>query len=77
MLEEKRKDLDSEKQRQLLRRLVEELSQTEVDLYYRATSEIAAFLETHINGENDLLAEEKALLKQLSRRDIEILLSLH
>ncbi|MEX0278713.1 MAG: hypothetical protein AB3N07_04890 [Ruegeria sp.] len=77
MLEEKRKDLDSEKQKRLLRKLVEDLSRTEPDLYYRPTSEIALFLTKYIDGDSGLLAEEKSLLKRLSQRDIEVLLSLH
>lgn len=77
MLHEKRKDLDSEKQKQLLRSLIEKLSRTEPDLYYRPTSEIALFLTKHIDGDVDLRAEDKMLLKRLSQRDIEVLLSLH
>ncbi len=77
MLEEKRKDLESEKRKRLLGKLLEELSRTEADLYYRSTSEIAAFLKKHIEGGTGLLAEEKSLLERLSRRDIEVLLSLH
>ncbi len=77
MLEDKRKDLDSEKQKQLLRKLVEDLSKQHIDLYYQPTSEIAAFLEKQIESGKSLLAEDRALLRRLSRRDIEVLLSLH
>ncbi len=77
MLEDKRKDLDSEKQKQLLRKLVEDLSKQQIDLYYQPISEIAAFLEKQIEGGESLLAEDRALLRRLSRRDIEVLLSLH
>lgn len=77
MLQEKRIDLDSEKQKRLLRKLVEQLSRSEPDLYYRPTSEIASFLIKHIEGDAGLLAEEKSLLKRLSQRDIEVILSLH
>lgn len=77
MLQDKRKDLDSEKQKQLLQRLVEELSRTEMDFYYRSTTEVAALLEQHIAKKARLTAEERALMQRLSRRDIEVLLSLH
>ncbi|MFW8635681.1 hypothetical protein [Cribrihabitans pelagius] len=77
MLQDKRKDLDSEKQKQLLQRLLEELSRTEPDFYYRSTSEVAALLQQRIDGGARLSAEEKTLLKRLSRRDIGMLLSLH
>ncbi|MEM8775090.1 MAG: hypothetical protein AAGF53_08650 [Pseudomonadota bacterium] len=77
MLEEKRKDLDSEKQKRLLQSLVEELSRTEMDFYYRPTSEIAAYLNTYIDEGAKLSVDEKALLQRLTQRDIEVLLSLH
>lgn len=77
MLEEKRKDLDSEKQKRLLRKLVEDLSQKEPDLYYQPTSQIASFLIKYIDGDAGLLDEERLLLKRLDQRDIEVLLSLH
>ncbi|SLN43635.1 hypothetical protein PSA7680_02202 [Pseudoruegeria aquimaris] len=77
MLQDKRQDLDAEKQRRLLQRLVEELSRTHGELYYQPTSQIAMQLESYIDGEAKLFAEERALLKRLTRRDIEVLLSLH
>ncbi|MGD1887601.1 MAG: hypothetical protein ACFB01_10870 [Cohaesibacteraceae bacterium] len=77
MLKDKRKDLDSEKQKKLLQRLVEQLSQTDPDLYYRPTSQIALLLKTYIDGDARLLADERTLLQHLSQRDIEVLLSLH
>ncbi|WP_170334464.1 hypothetical protein [Ruegeria arenilitoris] len=77
MLEEKRKDLDSEKQKKLLFRLVDELSRSSPDLYYRSTSEIAAYLEAYIRKGAKLSAYDRALLTRLSRRDLEVLLSLH
>ncbi|MEM6460365.1 MAG: hypothetical protein AAF724_00450 [Pseudomonadota bacterium] len=77
MLKDKRKDLDSERQKRLLQRLLGRLSRSETDLYYRPTSEIASRMVDYIDGEAELLVEEKALLKRLSQRDIEVLLSLH
>ena len=77
MLEEKRKDLDSEKQKKLLFRLVDELSRSSPDLYYRSTGEIAAYLEAYIRKGAKLSADDRALLTRLSRRDLEVLLSLH
>ncbi|WP_171102003.1 MULTISPECIES: hypothetical protein [unclassified Ruegeria] len=76
MLEDKRKDLVSERQKQLLDRMVVELSRSHGDLYYHSTSQIALLLEQHIQAGTGLLAAEKDLLKDLSRRDIEIMLSL-
>ncbi|MEM9009969.1 MAG: hypothetical protein AAGE18_01995 [Pseudomonadota bacterium] len=77
MLREKRTDLDAEKQKKLLQRLVDELSRSDVDFYYRPTTEIASVLKTRIDDDESLLVEEKALLQRLTQRDIEVLLSLH
>lgn len=77
MLEEKQADLDREKQRKLLERLVAELSQDHFDLYYQSTSEIAFLLENYIQNKASLTQDERALLAPLSRRDVEIRLSLH
>ncbi|MEM7438236.1 MAG: hypothetical protein AAF393_01460 [Pseudomonadota bacterium] len=76
-LHEKRKDLDSEKQKALLRRLVAELSGMDPDFYYRPTAEIAQAIKTYISGSAKLVQEERALLDKLSVRDVEVLLSLH
>ncbi|MEM1387028.1 MAG: hypothetical protein AAF626_08785 [Pseudomonadota bacterium] len=77
MLEEKRKDLDSEKQKRLLRRLLEELSASDPNLYYGSTSDIALMIQDYIESDAKLAQEERALLARLSKRDIEVLLSLH
>ncbi|SNS98687.1 hypothetical protein SAMN05421757_10517 [Tropicimonas sediminicola] len=77
MLEEKRKDLDTEKQKALLQRMLTELSRANPDLYYRSTSEIASYIERYVAEEASLLVEERALLERLNQRDIQILLSLN
>jgi len=77
MLEEKIADLTAQKQKKLLQRLVEELSKTNPELYYQATSQIARELKTHIDHGASLNQEERELLQQLSQRDIEVILSLH
>lgn len=76
-LQEKRKDLDVERQKRLLTRLVEELSRSDPELYYRSTSEVAAQIEGLIGKAGRLSPEDRQLLMRLSRRDIEVLLSLH
>ncbi|NRA28679.1 MAG: hypothetical protein HRU11_00340 [Parvularculaceae bacterium] len=76
-MEEKRQDLDSEKQKKLLERLVSELSREHIDFYYRPTSDIAFAIEKHIKETASLNQEERALLDRLAPRDIQILLSLH
>jgi len=77
MLHEKRKDLDSEKQKKLLTRLLNELAHVDQQLYYRSTAEVALAIKTYIAGPAGLKNDEKALLDRLTTRDIEVLLSLH
>ena len=77
MLQDKKRDLESEKQKKLLQRLVEELGGLNTDLYYQSTTEVARQLRDYIKSEAKLNADEHGLLDHLSQRDIEILLSLH
>lgn len=77
MLKEKRTDLDIERQRVLLGRLVAELGRSFPDLYYQSTSDIAVQLERMIASSTELSSEDRALLKRLGRRDIQVLLSLN
>lgn len=76
-MEEKRQDLDSEKQKKLLERLVGELSQTHLDFYYQPTTEIAFLLQKHIKDGAKLTSDERTLVERLTPRDIQIILSLH
>lgn len=77
MLQEKRSELDGEKQKKLLQRLVGELSTQRPDLYYQPTAVIAEELQAYIARDAKLYAEERTLLQQLGKRDIELMLSLH
>ena len=77
MLEEKRTDLEAEKRRKLLQRLVENLSHASPAVYYMPTSEIAKLLVKTIETGGRLSPEDRAMLKPLSARDIEVILSLH
>ena len=77
MLQENRKDLDGERQKVLLNRLVAQLSGSDKDLYYRSASDVARLLERYIASEATLSVEDRALLKRLSHRDIQLLLSLN
>lgn len=76
MLQDKRKDLDGEKRKKLLQRLLQELSRARPDLYYQATSEVARQMQAYIKDEAPLNGEERALVAHLEPRDIEVLLSL-
>ncbi|MEM9854688.1 MAG: hypothetical protein AAF841_09585 [Pseudomonadota bacterium] len=76
-MEEKRKDLDAERQKRLLRAMVDEVSRGYPDLYYQPTSQIALIIHGHIRDGAKLRADDKELLLRLSERDIEVLLSLH
>lgn len=77
MLQDKRSELDAEKRKKLITRLLDVLSKENPDLYYQPTSEVALQIMAHVENDPDLHVEEKALLAPLSQHDIEVLLSLH
>lgn len=77
MLHDKRQDLDAEKQKALLERMVAELSRENPDLYYRSTSDIAQEIRRHVDEGAQLNADERALLAPLTPKDIQVILSLH
>ncbi|MEM8595324.1 MAG: hypothetical protein AAGF76_02500 [Pseudomonadota bacterium] len=77
MLHDKKSETDAERQKALLRRLVETLNQDNPELYYQSTSEIARQIQRHIAEKGTLNADERELMARLSQRDIEVLLSLH
>ncbi|MEM6896655.1 MAG: hypothetical protein AAF576_04710 [Pseudomonadota bacterium] len=77
MLEDKRKDLDAEKKKKLLQRLLSDLSAEDPNVYYMATADVAAIIKKTIETGGRLSADDRTLLKGLSQRDIEVILSLH
>lgn len=79
MLEDKRENLESARQRRLLDDLVSHLSHEDPNIYYMPTSGIAALLYEAIKSNTvpDLNQEKQELLKRMSLRDIEVMLSLH
>lgn len=77
MLHDKRQDLDAEKQKRLLERMVAELSRENPELYYRATSDIAQEIRRHVDEGARLNADERELLARLTPKDIQMILSLH
>lgn len=77
MLQDKKSDLDSEKQKRTLTRLVTALSEAHPELYYQSTAEIAILVKEAIDEGKVLNGEERQLMQRLSLRDIEVLLSLH
>ena len=77
MLQDKRKDLDAEKRKTLLERLLQEVGREQPDLYYQSTSEIAQRLKQHLASRAALHPEDRKLVERLSPRDIAVLLSLH
>ena len=77
MRDPERKELDAERQKKLLRRIVDDLTNSRPDLYYQSTSEIARQIAELIRSGGHLSADDRALLQKLSQRDIAILLSLN
>lgn len=76
-MEEKRRDLKSTKQKKIIMDIVSELNRTDPSLYYLSTSEIALEVKNYIETSEQLVQGDKALVTDLSQRDVQMLLSLH
>ena len=69
-------ELDSEKTKRLVQSYLQKLIKKEPTLYYEPTAQIAQYLRVMIQEHlNRMDVDEKALLKNLSSRDIEVILS--
>ncbi|MET1415468.1 hypothetical protein ABVF61_24565 [Roseibium sp. HPY-6] len=77
MLQDKKSETDAEKQKVLLRQLVEELGREVPELYYQPTSHVARMVRRMISEGDILNADQRKLMARLSERDLEVLLSLH
>lgn len=75
-MEEKEKDLIHSKRKDLINKILGELSEEHRDLYYLPTVEISAMIQERVTS-NKLNQEEKELLEGLSLQDIQVLLSHH
>ncbi len=76
-MEDKHQDLIAVRQKALLNDIVARLNQQHPSFYYSPTSEIAYEIERYIQAGTGLLHDEVQLLKELSRHDIQMMLSLH
>lgn len=75
-MEEKWKNLRSEKQRRIIEQLVSELSQLDPNFYYQSTSEIAHILKDYIINDAALDREDKELVANLDVKDLQVILSI-
>lgn len=75
-MEEKRKDLKNTQQKQIMRKIVAALNESHPSFYYLSTIEIAAEIKKYIHEAGHLSHDEFEQVKNLTRRDIQILLSL-
>lgn len=76
-MEDKRKDLKSTRQRQVIDAVLAGLSKSHPDFYYLPTIELAAEIQSHIRTPGNLQHEEHQLVQGLTRRDIQIMLGIH
>jgi hypothetical protein len=76
-MEEKRKNLISSQQKRIISEAIAALNESHPSFYYLSTIEIAAEIKKYFHAVGRLSVEEFELVNKLSRRDIQILLSLH
>ena len=69
-------ELDQDKKRRLIQNYLHQLTKTDTNLYYSSTTEIAHALYPMIKEHtNRMSVDEQALLRNITVRDIEMLLS--
>ena len=76
-MEEKRKDLKNTQQKLIIQKIISALNESHPSFYYLSTIEIAAEIKKYIHEPAKLKHDDFLLVKDLTRRDIQILLSLH
>lgn len=76
-MEEKRKDLRATKQREVITRIVSDLSTSHPSFYYLPTTDVAHEIVSYIADRKNLNQADYELVKELSPRDIQIILSYH
>jgi hypothetical protein len=75
-LEEKEKDLLHNKKKEIIGKIVMILRDSDKELYYAPTIEIAEMIFQHINSDQ-LSTKDREIVADLSRDDIQILMSLN
>ena len=76
-MEDKRKNLIVSQQKKIITDVVESLNQLFPSFYYLSTIEVAAEIKKYIHEPSNLDHDNYELVKNLSREDIQILLSFH
>ena len=76
-LVEKTKDLESFHQNQILTELLDQVQRLTPEHYYSTTTEVSQVIYQFIHDEKSLTLEEYEKVKNLSVRDIQIILSEH
>lgn len=75
-MEEKRKDLKNSQQKKIVTDVVSALNESHPSFYYLSTIEIAGEIKKYIDEPGHLNRDKFDLVKGLSQRDIQLLLSL-
>jgi hypothetical protein len=75
--EKELKQLEHRKRKDIINKVLTFLSDSDESLYYMPTVEIAAAIQETIAEATLLLAEEREIVKNLTVRDIQVLLSHH
>jgi hypothetical protein len=76
-VEEKRKDLISSKQKELINLLLAKLHSENPSFYYLSATEVAHEILRYIEEPGVVTKEEMLLLQSLSQRDVQLILGLH
>ena len=76
-MQEKRKNLVHSQQKKIIAEVIESLNQSHPSFYYLSTIEVAAEIKKYMQEPAKLSHDQYEIIKDLSRQDIQMLLSFH
>ena len=68
---------EHDKKRKVLTKIIKDLTQDNIDMYYNSTSDTSNLIKDYIDKKKNLSKDELELVQDMSARDISILLSIN
>ena len=68
---------EQEKRRKVLTKIIKDLTEDNIDMYYNSTSDTSNLIKDYIDKKKNLSKDELDLVQDMSQRDISLLLSIN
>jgi len=68
---------EQEKRRKVLTKIIKDLTEDNIDMYYNSTSDTSNLIKDYIEKKKNLSKDELDLVQDMSARDISLLLSIN